>query len=78
MFVKVKGNYLSSKVSEMDGKKFYSVALLSGDETVRIKFNDPAVKPLFDECQQLSRMDEVELDCEMTFFDKKLNFKAIV
>ena len=77
MKVYVCGNYLSSKVSEFDGKKNRVVNLLSGDETVRITFKDDSTIQMFESCQKLKRMDEVKICCNMNLYQGTNYFNAL-
>lgn len=77
MKVYVCGNFLSSKVSEFDGKKNRVVNLLSDDETIRISFNDESTIPMFESCQKLKRMDEVQVCCSLRQYKENLYFNAL-
>lgn len=76
MKVYVCGNYLSSKVSEFEGQKKRVVNLLSGDDTVRVTFKDESTFPMFESCQKLKRMDEVQICCTTSFYEGKLYLNA--
>jgi hypothetical protein len=77
MKVYVCGQFLSAKVSEFEGKKNRVVNLLSGDDTVRITFSDDSTIPMFESCQKLKRLDEVQVCCSLRQYKENLYFNAL-
>ncbi len=71
------GNLLTlHQGQDSNGNYYYSATFLSGDDVVRVKFDD-FTKNLFDTLKTLDRMDECTVNCEMNFYKGNLYFKAV-
>ncbi|MGN0539429.1 MAG: hypothetical protein ACI4KI_06195 [Candidatus Fimenecus sp.] len=71
------GNFLNlHEGKDSNGNYFYSASVLSGDEVVRVRFDD-FTKPQFDSLKVLDRMDECTINCETRLYKGVLYCNAV-
>ncbi len=73
------GNFLDCKAGKSkDGFPYYSVAILSGNDTCRISFDDePDSIELFSRFTKMKRLEPVSCPVEFTVYNGNIYFKAI-
>lgn len=71
------GNLLNlHEGTDSNGNNYYSASILSGDDVVRIKF-DESTKFDFDSLKSLERMDICAVSCDMKLYKGNLYFNAV-